>query len=129
MSKVSSVYMNQSWINPYLGGYLMSKSNTSKPLAQVRPGPLHAGVDLALEKNVVVVINDQAQQLDQFSFSSAMTDSLVSLSEAPYLLSIKISRTRFCCHLPGRCRRSKALPVGRSMGQAGRHPTRSSNLG
>ena len=47
----------------------MSKSNTSKQLAQVRPGTLHAGVDLALEKNVVVVINDQAQQLDQFSFS------------------------------------------------------------
>jgi len=47
----------------------MSKSNTSKPLAQVRPGTLHAGVDLALEKNVVVVINDPAQQLDHFSFS------------------------------------------------------------
>ena len=47
----------------------MPKSNTCKQLAQVRPGTLHAGVDLALEKNVVVVINDPAQQLDQFSFS------------------------------------------------------------
>jgi transposase len=32
-------------------------------------GSLHAGVDLALEKNVVVVINERAERLDHFSFS------------------------------------------------------------
>jgi len=31
-------------------------------------GSLHAGVDLALEKNVVVVVNERAERLDQFSF-------------------------------------------------------------
>jgi hypothetical protein len=52
--------MNHSWIKPYLGGYLMSKSNIDRPLAQDQAGILHAGVDLALEKNVVVVINEKA---------------------------------------------------------------------
>ena len=47
----------------------MSKSNISKRLAQVQPGILHVGVDLALEKNVVVVINEKTERLDQFSFS------------------------------------------------------------
>jgi Transposase IS116/IS110/IS902 family./Transposase. len=46
----------------------MSKSNTAKKLAQVQPGALHAGVDLALEKNVVIVINEKAERLDHFSF-------------------------------------------------------------
>jgi transposase len=46
----------------------MSKSNIARQLAQVQPGTLHVGVDLALEKNVVVVINDKAQRLDRFSF-------------------------------------------------------------
>jgi transposase len=46
----------------------MSKSNTAKKLAQVQPGTLHAGVDLALEKNVVIVINEKAERLDHFSF-------------------------------------------------------------
>jgi transposase len=46
----------------------MSKSNTSKKLRQVQPGTLHVGVDLALEKNVVVVINEKAERLDRFSF-------------------------------------------------------------
>ena len=46
----------------------MSKSNIARQLAQVQPGTLHAGVDLALEKNVVVVINEKAERLDQFSF-------------------------------------------------------------
>ena len=35
---------------------------------QVQPGALHVGVDLALEKNVVIVINEKAQRLDHFSF-------------------------------------------------------------
>jgi transposase len=46
----------------------MSKSNTAKKLAQVQPGTLHAGVDLALEKNVVIVINEKAERLDHFGF-------------------------------------------------------------
>ena len=46
----------------------MSKSNLSRRLAQVVSGTLHAGVDLALEKNGVVVINEKAERLDHFSF-------------------------------------------------------------
>ena len=40
----------------------------ARQLAQVQLGTLHAGVDLALEKNVVVVINEKAERLDHFSF-------------------------------------------------------------
>jgi len=46
----------------------MSKSNIARQLAQVQPGTLHAGVDLALENNVVEVINEKAERLDRFSF-------------------------------------------------------------
>ncbi len=46
----------------------MSQSNIARQLAQDQAGTLHAGVDLALEKNVVVVINEKAQRLDHFSF-------------------------------------------------------------
>jgi transposase len=46
----------------------MSQFNISKQLRQVQPGTLHVGVDLALEKNMVVVINEKAEQLDRFSF-------------------------------------------------------------
>jgi transposase len=46
----------------------MSKSNIARQLAQVQPGTLHAGVDLALENNMVVVINEKAERLDHFSF-------------------------------------------------------------
>jgi len=46
----------------------MSKSNITRQLAQVQAGTLHAGVDLALEKNVVVVVNEKAERLDHFSF-------------------------------------------------------------
>ena len=46
----------------------MSQSNIDRPLAQDSLGALYAGVDLALEKNVVVVINEKAQRLDHFSF-------------------------------------------------------------
>ena len=49
----------------------MSKSNISKQLMQVQPGTLHVGVDLALEKNVAVVINEKAERLDRFSFPQA----------------------------------------------------------
>jgi transposase len=41
----------------------------ARQLAQVQPGTLHVGVDLALEKNVAVVINERAQRLDRFNFS------------------------------------------------------------
>ncbi len=47
----------------------MSKSNIARPIVQDQPGLLHAGVDLALEKNFVKVINERGQPLDQFSFS------------------------------------------------------------
>jgi transposase len=46
----------------------MSKSNINRQLAQVKPGTLHVGVDLALDKNVVVVINEKAERLDRFNF-------------------------------------------------------------
>jgi hypothetical protein len=60
--------MNQSWIKPYLGGSLMSQSNIDKPSMQDPAGTLHAGVDLALEQNVVVVVNEKGERLDHFSF-------------------------------------------------------------
>jgi transposase len=60
--------MNQFWVSPYLGEYLMTKSNIARQFAQVQPGMLHVGVDLALEKNVVIVINEKGQRLDHFSF-------------------------------------------------------------
>ena len=41
----------------------MTKSNISKQLKQVPAGALHVGVDLALEKNVAVVINEKAERL------------------------------------------------------------------
>jgi len=47
----------------------MSKSNIARQIMQVQPGSLHAGVDLALEKNVVIVINEKGQRLDHFSFA------------------------------------------------------------
>lgn len=46
----------------------MSKFSTSENLAQVKPGTIHAGVDLALQNNLVVIIDEKAQRLDQFSF-------------------------------------------------------------
>lgn len=46
----------------------MTKSNIARQFRQVQPGTLHVGVDLALEKNVVVVINEKGQRLDHFSF-------------------------------------------------------------
>lgn len=46
----------------------MTKSNIARQIVQDQPGTLHVGVDLALEKNVVVVINEKGQRLDHFSF-------------------------------------------------------------
>ncbi len=47
----------------------MSKSTIAKQLAHVKPGTLHAGVDLALEKNAVIVINEKAERIDSFNFT------------------------------------------------------------
>ena len=46
----------------------MAQFNIDRQLAQDPSGTLHAGVDLALEKNVVVVVNQKAERLDHFSF-------------------------------------------------------------
>jgi transposase len=46
----------------------MYQSNIDRQFVQDLAGTLHAGVDLALEKNVVVVINEKAERLDHFSF-------------------------------------------------------------
>jgi transposase len=45
----------------------MSKS-LAKKLAQIKPGTLFVGVDLALDKNVTVVLDAGARQLDRFAF-------------------------------------------------------------
>jgi len=46
----------------------MSNSNISRRLAQVKSGTLHAGVDLALESNVIIVLDEKARQCDRFRF-------------------------------------------------------------
>jgi len=46
----------------------MTKSNIARQIVQVQPGTLHVGVDLALEKNVVIVVNEKAHRLDHFGF-------------------------------------------------------------
>jgi len=46
----------------------MSHNSTFKQNGQDQPGILHVGVDLALEKNMVIVINEKAERLDRFSF-------------------------------------------------------------
>lgn len=46
----------------------MSSRTLAKKLASVKPGTLFAGVDLALGRNVVVVMNERAERLDRFEF-------------------------------------------------------------
>ena len=46
----------------------MSQRTLSKKLAGVKPGTLFVGVDLALDRNVAVVIDGQARQRDRFGF-------------------------------------------------------------
>jgi transposase len=46
----------------------MSNSTLSKKLASVKPGTLFVGVDLALERNVAVVLSERAEQLSRFGF-------------------------------------------------------------
>lgn len=46
-------------------------SNTlAKKLAGVKPGTLYVGTDLALDRNVAVVLNERAERLDRFGFSN-----------------------------------------------------------
>ena len=46
----------------------MTKSNIARQNVQDQPGTLHVGVDLALGKNVAILINEKGQRLDRFSF-------------------------------------------------------------
>ena len=48
----------------------MANSSTTKKIRQVSDGTLHVGIDLGLEKNWAVVINERAERVDRFSFSS-----------------------------------------------------------
>jgi transposase len=46
----------------------MSNRTLSKKLANVKPGTLFVGVDLALDRNVAVVLNEHAERVDRFAF-------------------------------------------------------------
>jgi len=46
----------------------MSNSTLSKKLASVKPGTLFVGIDLALDRNVAVVLTERAEQLSRFGF-------------------------------------------------------------
>jgi transposase len=46
----------------------MSNSTLSKKLASVKPGTVFVGVDLALDRNVAVVLTERAEQLARFGF-------------------------------------------------------------
>lgn len=46
----------------------MSNRTLSKKLASVKPGTLFVGVDLALDRNVAVVLSERAEQLSRFGF-------------------------------------------------------------
>jgi transposase len=46
----------------------MSNSTLSKKLASVKPGTVFVGVDLALDRNVAVVLTERAERLARFGF-------------------------------------------------------------
>lgn len=48
----------------------MSNSSIAKKLRQVPSGILHVGVDLGLEKNVVIVLNERAERVERFHFAT-----------------------------------------------------------
>jgi hypothetical protein len=48
----------------------MSQSTLPKKLASVKPGTLFVGVDLALDRNVAVVMDERAKRLDRFRFDN-----------------------------------------------------------
>ena len=50
----------------------MSQSTLTKKLASVKPGTLFVGVDLALDRNVAVVMDERAKRLDRFRFDNSL---------------------------------------------------------
>ncbi|MEJ2711214.1 MAG: IS110 family transposase [Anaerolineales bacterium] len=48
----------------------MSTRTLSEKLIRVKPGTLYVGVDLALKRNVAVVLTESAEQLARFAFSN-----------------------------------------------------------
>jgi transposase len=46
----------------------MSNRTLSKKLASVKPGTVFVGIDLALDRNVAVVLTERAEQLSRFGF-------------------------------------------------------------
>jgi len=48
----------------------MSQSTLAKKLTSVKPGTLFVGVDLALDRNVAVVLDERAKRLDRFRFDN-----------------------------------------------------------
>lgn len=48
----------------------MSQNTLAKKLASVKPGTLFVGVDLALDRNVAVVLDERAKRLDRFWFDN-----------------------------------------------------------
>jgi len=48
----------------------MSQSTLSKRLASVKPGTLYVGVDLALDRHVVVALDERARRLTRFRFDN-----------------------------------------------------------
>jgi transposase len=48
----------------------MSQSTLARKLASVKPGTLFVGVDLALDRNVAVVLDGRAKRLDRFRFDN-----------------------------------------------------------
>jgi len=46
----------------------MSNRTLSKKLASVKPGTVFVGIDLALDRNVAVVLSERAEQLARFGF-------------------------------------------------------------
>jgi len=49
----------------------MSHRTLTRKLAKIKPGTLFVGVDLALERNVAVIIDERAKRLARFRFASS----------------------------------------------------------
>jgi transposase len=73
----------------------MSNSTLSKKLASVKPGTLFVGIDLALDRNVAVVLTEQAEQLSRFGFPNEREgydylyrrlDTLLERQQAPTVM-------------------------------------------
>ena len=84
----------------------MSRS-LAKKLASVKPGTLHAGVDMALERNYTMVITERAQTLAQFGFPNdrdgydyfyRRLETLRERQQAPAVL-IGMEPTNYCWKL------------------------------